>query len=86
VTDIEIESQTRVRAYAIWEAEGRPEGRAVDHWLAAEAECRPSAQRRARVSRARRTSSSTADGVAMKQPARSATRRTKTTAAARAKR
>ena len=27
-----------VRAYAIWEAEGRPEGRAQDHWLRAEQE------------------------------------------------
>jgi hypothetical protein len=82
VTHIEIESQTRTRAYAIWEAEGRPEGRAVDHWLAAEAECRPPAQRKARVSRARRTSSSTTDGVAIKQSARSTTRKTKAGAAA----
>ena len=26
------------RAYAIWEAEGRPEGRDLDHWLRAERE------------------------------------------------
>lgn len=26
------------RAYALWEAEGFPEGRKLDHWLAAEAE------------------------------------------------
>jgi hypothetical protein len=26
---------TRERAYFIWEREGRPEGRAQDHWLAA---------------------------------------------------
>ncbi|MBB5985038.1 DUF2934 domain-containing protein [Sphingobium lignivorans] len=26
------------RAYAIWEAEGRPEGRSQDHWLRAEQE------------------------------------------------
>ena len=26
------------RAYDIWENEGRPEGRSVDHWLAAERE------------------------------------------------
>jgi hypothetical protein len=26
------------RAYAIWEEEGRPEGRHLDHWLRAEAE------------------------------------------------
>jgi hypothetical protein len=28
----------RERAFAIWEAEGRPEGRNVAHWLRAEAE------------------------------------------------
>jgi hypothetical protein len=28
----------RERAYAIWEHEGRPDGKAVDHWLKAEAE------------------------------------------------
>ena len=28
----------RERAYAIWEEEGRPEGRHLDHWLRAEAE------------------------------------------------
>jgi hypothetical protein len=26
------------RAYAIWEREGRPEGKAADHWQRAEAE------------------------------------------------
>jgi hypothetical protein len=26
------------RAYQLWEAEGRPEGRALDHWLLAEAD------------------------------------------------
>ncbi|BAK65710.1 hypothetical protein SLG_10350 [Sphingobium sp. SYK-6] len=26
------------RAYAIWEAEGRPDGRSQDHWLRAEQE------------------------------------------------
>ncbi|MDM8000028.1 MAG: DUF2934 domain-containing protein [Dehalococcoidia bacterium] len=25
-------------AYSIWEEEGRPEGRALDHWLKAEAQ------------------------------------------------
>ena len=86
MTHIEIESQTRNRAYAIWEAEGRPEGRAVDHWLAAEAECRLPVQRRARVSRPRRSSSSTAGGVAIERSARSTTRKTKTAAAAGDKR
>jgi DUF2934 family protein len=29
------EHAIRVRAYLIWEREGRPEGRAHDHWLSA---------------------------------------------------
>lgn len=29
-----------VRAYQLWEAAGRPHGRAVEHWLAAEAQLR----------------------------------------------
>jgi len=29
-------------AYAIWEKEGRPEGRQVEHWLEAEAQIRQS--------------------------------------------
>ena len=65
---MEIESRIRDRAYAIWEAAGRPEGCAVDHWLAAEAKPR---------ARVRRAASST-DGAATKRPAR----KTKTTAAA----
>lgn len=30
------------RAYAIWQAEGEPAGRDLDHWLKAEAELRAS--------------------------------------------
>ena len=30
-----IEERIRTRAYELWEAEGRPEGREVDHWLQA---------------------------------------------------
>jgi hypothetical protein len=30
-----IEERIRTRAYELWEAEGRPEGREVDHWLRA---------------------------------------------------
>jgi hypothetical protein len=30
------------RAYTIWEVEGRPSGRELDHWLRAEAEVRTS--------------------------------------------
>lgn len=32
------EQRTRERAYQIWERAGRPEGKAVEHWLQAEAE------------------------------------------------
>lgn len=31
------EQNIRDRAYALWQAEGRPEGRADDHWAAARA-------------------------------------------------
>ncbi|MCX8998159.1 DUF2934 domain-containing protein [Rhizobiaceae bacterium BDR2-2] len=32
------EAWVRKRAHELWEAEGRPEGRAFDHWYAATAE------------------------------------------------
>lgn len=32
------ERLVRARAYEIWEAQGRPEGRALEHWLEAERE------------------------------------------------
>lgn len=34
----EREAMIRERAYQLWEADGRPEGRAVEHWVRAEAE------------------------------------------------
>ncbi len=34
----------RERAHAIWEREGRPEDRALDHWLEAEREVRAEAE------------------------------------------
>ena len=34
------EHAVRERAYAIWERDGRPEGKKLDHWLQAEAEIR----------------------------------------------
>jgi hypothetical protein len=40
----EREGVIQERAYAIWEEEGRPHDKALDHWLRAEAE---NAQRRA---------------------------------------
>ena len=35
-----------VRAYQVWEAAGRPDGRAVEHWLEAEAQLRGAAEGR----------------------------------------
>jgi hypothetical protein len=35
--------QIAKRAYALWEQEGRPDGRDLDHWLQAEAELTSSA-------------------------------------------
>jgi hypothetical protein len=32
------EHKVRARAYEIWEDAGRPEGKAVEHWIRAEAE------------------------------------------------
>jgi hypothetical protein len=32
------EQRVRERAYAIWEAEGRPDGKEHEHWLRAEAD------------------------------------------------
>ncbi|WP_462381861.1 DUF2934 domain-containing protein [Pseudomonas sp. Marseille-QA0892] len=34
------EERTRERAYAIWESEGRPEGKHDDHWAQAQDEYR----------------------------------------------
>lgn len=50
-------SEIAARAYHIWEREGRPHGRDLDHWLAAERELRGGGSvasvRRARASRTR---------------------------------
>jgi hypothetical protein len=40
----ELEQAIRERAYAIWEEEGRLEGRDLDHWLRAKAEIEPKPQ------------------------------------------
>jgi hypothetical protein len=34
----ELDRQIRQRAYDIWESQGRPDGRAVEHWRQAQAE------------------------------------------------
>jgi hypothetical protein len=36
--DADLHERIRRRAYELWEQEGRPEGRALDHWHQAEAE------------------------------------------------
>ena len=36
--DPELRHRIEQRAYELWEANGRPEGRALDHWLQAEQE------------------------------------------------
>jgi hypothetical protein len=36
--DPELRHRIEERAYALWEADGRPEGRARDYWLRAEQE------------------------------------------------
>jgi len=44
------------RAYSIWEREGRPDGRSLDHWLQAESELaeeRRPEKKRARPTKAR---------------------------------
>jgi len=35
---VDAKNKTSERAYFIWEALGRPQGHALDHWLQAEAE------------------------------------------------
>lgn len=36
----DLHARVQLRAYELWEAEGRPTGREVEHWLRAEAEVR----------------------------------------------
>ena len=44
MTEAALRGKLAARAYAIWEREGRPHGRDLDHWLAAEREiARPTA-------------------------------------------
>ena len=38
-----LRKRTEERAYALWESEGRPHGRHLDHWCQAEAETAVSA-------------------------------------------
>jgi hypothetical protein len=49
-----------LRAYELWERAGRPEGRALEHWLQAESEC--AGQKPARP-RARRATTAASDAT-----------------------
>lgn len=60
-----------LRAFYIWESEGRPDGKALEHWLRAEAECAaelisPRTARRARAKRA--TLAGTRTGLPRSRP------------------
>ena len=40
MVEYDVAAQIRLRAYQLWEFEGRPEGRERIHWMRAEAEIR----------------------------------------------
>jgi len=42
-----VETQIRLRAYEIWQKSGQPDGRALEHWLQAEAEIRDASSKAA---------------------------------------
>jgi hypothetical protein len=58
-----LELRIRERAHAIWEREGRPEGREVEHWHMAAAEIA------AEVAPARKTRTKAAGATEAKEPA-----------------
>jgi hypothetical protein len=45
--DEPTQEEIAAAAYLIWEQEGRPEGRGVEHWLKAKAQIRQNARRAA---------------------------------------
>jgi len=65
----DLPDKVRRRAYEIWEAAGRPNGRDIGHWLQAEAECRTEAVARKALDRSSETPEN--------QPKRTATSRPK---------
>ncbi|MEA2615490.1 MAG: hypothetical protein QOE72_1273 [Chloroflexota bacterium] len=86
-----IEDRIRNRAYELWEAEGRPEGREVDHWLRAAQEVSgevtaetsvvgTSVARRPRTPRTATTAASPAPRTPAAATARSRSRASKGTA------
>ena len=54
-----IEERIRTRAYELWEAEGRPSGREVEHWLQAAQELAAEQRRSAPRTRTPRTVAAT---------------------------
>ncbi|MFZ3034325.1 MAG: DUF2934 domain-containing protein [Parvibaculum sp.] len=59
------ESEIRKRSYHIWEREGRPDGRHLDHWLMAQAELDAEGKAQARAPR-RATKTLPGEGSAAK--------------------
>ena len=45
MTSTDIYERIRQRAYSLWERDGRPHGRQIDHWLQAERELAEPARR-----------------------------------------
>lgn len=43
------EAEIGLRAYQIWEAEGKPDGKSFEHWLRAEAELTTASRKPAKV-------------------------------------
>ena len=65
------EAEIEQRAYEIWEREGRPEGRHVEHWMQAQWELQGEAE-----IAGHNASSATAGGSGIAAPAKKTTRRT----------
>jgi hypothetical protein len=53
------ENQIANRSYLIWEKEGRPDGKALDHWLRAQDELAAEAASRTKSEKPKRTGVST---------------------------
>ncbi len=51
MSELETSDTVRKRAYEIWESEGRPHGRHIDHWLQAESELQHPARKSVKPSR-----------------------------------
>ena len=60
------DARIRERAYAIWEREGQPHGRHVEHWIQAKAEI--AAEEQTASDKARPVGASTAPGAAQPSP------------------